>query len=113
MKKATILCTAILVLTTVLATAQQNQKDFFGMWTLEIEGGSVGWLGIDDSKGYLDAELLWKGGSVTPVSFVYFLDENTLIVTRSREIRKDEERKHIMTQTYKFKREGEDRKSVV
>jgi len=91
----------------MFAGAQDNQKDFFGMWTLEIEDGSVGWLGVNDDKGYLDAELLWKGGSVTPVSYVYFMDENTLIVTRSREIEKSEDRKHTMVQTYKFKRNGD------
>lgn len=107
MKKVTFLFAAILSALCMLSTAQDNHKDFFGMWTLEIENGSVGWLGVDDSKGYLDAELLWKGGSVTPVSYVYFMDENTLIVTRSREIRKDDARKHTMVQTYKIKREGD------
>ncbi len=105
MKKITILIVAVLI--TLLSGAQDIQKDFFGMWTLEIEGGSVGWLGVNDDKGFLDAELLWKGGSVTPVSYVYFMDENTLIVTRSREIEKDENRKHTMVQTYKFKRDGD------
>jgi len=107
MKKVTILFAAILSAICMLTTAQNNQKDFFGNWTLDIEGGSVGWLGVNDDKGFLDAELLWKGGSVTPVSYVYFLDENTLIVTRSREIKKDEDRKHTIVQTYKFKRDGD------
>lgn len=105
MKKLSILFVAVLV--TMFSGAQDTQKDFFGMWTLEIEDGSVGWLGVNDDKGYLDAELLWKGGSVTPVAYVYFMDENTLIVTRSREIEKGEDRKHIMVQTYKFKRDGD------
>ena len=95
MKKTSGLLIAVFVFVAMFSSAQNAQKDFFGMWTLEIENGSVGWLGVDDSKGYLDAELLWKGGSVTPVSYVYFVDENTLIVTRSREIQKDEDRKHF------------------
>lgn len=107
MKKTTFLFSTIFILSCIFSSAQAKQKDFFGMWTIQIEDGSVGWLGVDDDKGYLDAELLWKGGSVTPVSFVYFLDENTLIVNRTREIKKDEERKHTLVQTFKFKRDGD------
>ena len=82
------------------------------MWTLDIDGGSVGWLEVHEKQDFLDADLLWIGGSVTPVSHVYFVDENNLVVTQTREMTKfkdgDTIRKHILTKTYKFKRKGDE-----
>ncbi|MDX1284431.1 MAG: DUF1080 domain-containing protein [Draconibacterium sp.] len=107
MKKIKLLLIAVFSVVFLFSNAQDSQKDFFGMWTLEIEGGSVGWLGVNDDEGFLDAELLWKGGSVTPVSHVYFLNENTLVVTRTREVKRGEEREHVVSQTFRFKRDGD------
>ena len=85
--------------------AQDNiKKEFYGMWTLEIEDGSVGWLGVNDSKGFLDADLLWQGGSVVPASGVFFCDDHTLVVNMSN-VRRDEPR-FISTRTYIFERTG-------
>ena len=107
MKKTNFILVAVFVFAAFLSNAQDTKKDFFGMWTLEIEDGSVGWLGVNDSEGFLDAELLWKGGSVTPVSHVYFIDDNTLAVTRTNKRQVGEEREHVITQMYKFKRKGD------
>ena len=67
----------VFMFATLLNFAQSKQNDFFGMWTLEIEGGAVGWLELHEKQGFLDADLLWRGGSVTPVSHVYFVNKNT------------------------------------
>lgn len=88
------------------------EDDFFnGMWTLSIEDGSVGWINIHNENGYLDAELLWRGGSVLPVSHIYFKDENNAVLTRTQEIvksdEKGKERKHILTQTLNVRRDGD------
>ena len=91
----------------LLVSAQDVKKEFFGMWTLDIEGGSVGWLGVNDDKGFLDAELLWQGGSVLPVSSVHFKDDNTLVVTRTSEVRRSDTRRHVVAQTYTFERTGD------
>lgn len=107
MRKINILLVAVFMLAAFISKAQDSKKDFFGMWTIDIEGGSVGWLEVHEKDGFLDADLLWRGGSVSPVSNVYFVDDNTLIVTRIREIEKVEGRKHVSTQTYKFKRSGD------
>ena len=101
---------AAFLLATFTSNAQNSQKDFFGMWTIEIEGGSVGWLNVNDDSGFLDAELLWRGGSVLPVSEVYFENEKTLVVRRIREIEMNEnsgERKFYTGQIYRFKRNGD------
>ncbi len=56
--------------------------EFLGQWTIDINGGSVGWLEVRQEKDYLDADLLWGGGSVVPVASVYITDKY-LIVTRT------------------------------
>ena len=103
MKRMSILL-VVFLLAAFSINAQNVQKEFYGMWTLEIEDGSVGWLGVNDSKGFLDAELLWQGGSVVPVSSVFFSDDHTLVVTMSN-VRRDEPR-FISTRTYIFERTG-------
>lgn len=107
MKKINSILIAVFVLFAFVLKAQDNKKDFYGMWTLDIEGGSVGWLNVNEDKGFLDADLLWQGGSVEPVSNVYFVDDKNLVVTRTREMARAEERKHIITQTYQFSKKGD------
>ena len=91
--------------------ATPSANAFMGMWTLSIEGGGVGWLEVHQKQGFLDANLLWIGGSVLPVAHVYLADENHLVVTRVREVvmAKGEdgpERKHVHTHTLNIKRDG-------
>lgn len=107
MKNLFSILVAVFALLEINSTAQNAQKDFYGMWTIDIEGGSVGWLGVNDTKGYLDAELLWQGGSVVPVSNVYFVDDKTLVATRTYEINKNDQRKFTVTQTFTFERKGD------
>jgi len=98
----------VVFLSAFTINAQQDvRKEFFGMWTIDIEDGSVGWLTVDDSKGYLDAELLWQGGSVLPVSSVYFTNDHTLVVTRTNNVRRNENRTHVVAQTFTFERTGD------
>ncbi len=107
---------SVIILTAIVTDAQSLKNGFFGMWTIAIDGGPVGWLDVNNDKGYLDAELLWQGGSVVPVANVYFEDENTLVVTRSRELPVDdtdkESRKFIVAQTFRFARSGDKAKGV-
>ena len=73
---------------------------FVGRWALTIPGGGAGWLGVTQENGYLDASLLWGGGSVVPVDSVY-LDGDTLYVTRLDKIeRRDAAGKVVRTQTF-------------
>lgn len=84
-----------------------NQEDFMGMWTLDIDvqGGGVGWFELHQNQGFLDADLLWRGGSVLPVANVYFDEDGRLILTRVQEVNKTKEgegstRKHMITHQY-------------
>ena len=33
-------------------------SEFLGQWTIDIDGGSVGWLEVRQEEGYLDADIL-------------------------------------------------------
>jgi hypothetical protein len=97
---------AVFFSTALFLNAQDVRKEFYGMWTLDIEDGSVGWLGLNEDKGFLDADLLWQGGSVVPVANVYFKDDHTLVVTRTNDVRRSDDRRHVVTQTFTFERTG-------
>lgn len=60
--------------------------DFTGQWTMDIEGGMVGWIEVRQEEGYLDADFLWKWGSVEPVANIFLTDDRGLIVTRTNEV---------------------------
>ena len=70
---------------THLAFSQSNDNPFLGRWALHLPGDGAGWLEVRQENGYLDADILWYGGSVVPVSSVV-MDNNDLIITRSREV---------------------------
>ena len=92
-------------------------SDFLGPWTVAIEDGSVGWIEVKQNGKYLDANLLWKGGSVVPVANVYF-NGNKLVATRTRNVvmEKDEAgnpvKSHVITTLYEFNKEGDVLKGV-
>lgn len=60
--------------------AQNNPGNFLGRWALSFEEG-VGWLEVRQEKGFLDADLLWRWGSVVPVADAYISGDH-LVVTR-------------------------------
>ncbi|WP_234364427.1 3-keto-disaccharide hydrolase [Lunatibacter salilacus] len=116
MKNTINLSLLLIILLSSFGTAfskTQLANPFIGMWGLKIEGGGVGWLHVNEEKGFLDAELLWIGGSVLPVSNVYLADENTLVVTRTTVSRKNDERSHTLTHTLRIKKTGDSLKGTV
>jgi len=88
-------------------SSTDSENSFLGMWGIDIAGGGVGWLEVHEKQGFLDGELLWVGGSILPVSDIYLVDKNTLVVTRTdkRVLKKDDagkERVHIKTWTLRI-----------
>lgn len=78
--------TLVLALTAfTLQAVSAAENPFLGRWALTIPGGGAGWLEITKEKGYYDGSILWGGGSVVPVSGVFFQDD-TLFVMRTREV---------------------------
>jgi hypothetical protein len=93
------------------AQDRQMTESFFGRWSLYLPGGA-GWLEVHQEQNYLDASLLWYGGSVVPVDNVY-IDGDELVVTLvSRVIRERNDageavRTHLLTNVYRFELENE------
>ena len=88
------------------AKADSEAAPFLGQWALTPEGGGCGWLEVTQEAGYLDARLLWLGGSVVPVESVY-VDGDVLTVTRLQNVdRKNAEgqtiRTHHFTETFRM-----------
>ncbi|MBX2819381.1 MAG: DUF1080 domain-containing protein [Rhodothermaceae bacterium] len=73
-----------------------DAEDFMGRWGLFLPGGA-GWLNVHKDNGYLDAELLWRGGSVLPVANIYIAGDK-LIVTRVNSMEKENGRSMTRTQ---------------
>lgn len=95
----------VLAMTTAFTASAADSPDaFLGRWALTIPGNAAGWLGVTQEQGYLDASMLWGGGSVFPLQSAY-VDGDTLVVTREHRVtRKDKEsgkviRKHVFTET--------------
>jgi hypothetical protein len=91
--------------------AIDSAKPFLGRWALFLPSGA-GWLGVQQMDGYLDAQLLWYGGSVEPVTSI-FMEGETLVVTRSRNyVRTTDEkgspaRTHLASTQYRFSLYGD------
>ena len=84
----------------VSVCAAQSAEPYIGRWALTIPGGGAGWLGVTQENGYLDASILWGGGSVVPMDSVY-MDENGLNVTRNNKVeRKDVGGNVVRTQAF-------------
>jgi hypothetical protein len=58
-------------------------SEFIGQWTIDIEGGSVGWIEVRQEENYIDADILWGGGSVLPVSNIFLAADRMLVIQRS------------------------------
>jgi len=94
-----ILCAALMMIS-MGAMAAEDVTPFLGRWALTIPGGGAGWLGVTQEKGYLDAHILWGGGSVVPTASTY-VEDGKLYVTRIHEVnRKGTDGKVVRKQTF-------------
>ncbi len=87
-----------------------NEKEqYLGRWALHFEEG-IGWLEVRQEKDYLDADLLWRWGSVTPVANVFIAD-GKLIVTQTSNAVFDKpdgsKRTHILTSSLELEGKGD------
>ncbi|MCC6152467.1 MAG: DUF1080 domain-containing protein [Candidatus Hydrogenedentes bacterium] len=89
-----------LTLLIALSSRAAGPEPFLGRWALTIPGGGAGWLGISKDRGFLEANILWGGGSVVPCDSAY-IDGDTLVVTRTDDVeRKDAAGTVIATQRF-------------
>jgi hypothetical protein len=59
---------------------------YLGQWTFDIGKNQVGWLEVRQENGYVDADLLWGGGSVLPVPYVYMADGKLIVGRDARKV---------------------------
>jgi hypothetical protein len=74
-------------------------SEFTGQWTIDIQGGSVGWLEVRQEEKYLDGDLLWGGGSVLPVSNIFLEKDEVLIVQQSNNVVRTRDEKDVPVRT--------------
>src|SRR5512145_2992638 len=91
---------AILAALTFCTPLYAADNPFLGRWALTIPGGGAGWLGVTQENGYLDASLLWGGGSVLPVDCVFVGDGDLYVMRVSKVERKDAAGKVVRTQMF-------------
>lgn len=93
------LFTSCKVETKELPVQKTDISEFLGQWTIDIEGGSVGWLEVRQEEDYLDADVLWGGGSVVPVSNIFLAKDQVLIVQRTNNVvrKRDENNNPLKT----------------
>lgn len=77
-------------LSTLSFAQGESVEPFLGKWalTLDYENSNAGWLEVRQENGYLDADLLWRGGSVTPVDYTLVTGDQLLLVNGSNVNRK-------------------------
>lgn len=67
-------------------TGATDIRSFLGQWTITDADGGVSWLEVRQEDGFLDADLLWRSGSVLPVADVFLVNQEYLVVTRTSEV---------------------------
>jgi len=102
---------------TTVATAQEVSPDpFLGRWSLdmEYENENAGWMEVRLEDGYLDADVLWRSGSVEPAEFVYAGWDHLYVIRSNRVVRErgsDGQPVKVHRQVFWFdlEKSGEDR----
>lgn len=93
--------------------APQAEDKFLGSWSMDIDGSAVGWLELHTEGGFLDGSIMWIGGSVTPLSHAYLLDDDQLILTKTETITRADkdaphQRQHTITHTMSVRKMNDD-----
>lgn len=92
---------AVLVVLVGSSLVLASEADpYIGRWALTIPGGGAGWLGVMQQDGYLDASVLWGGGSVVPVDSVFMVEGSLYVVRLHKVDRKDSSGNVVRTQTF-------------
>ncbi len=107
-RRLTSLLACVAILTSQALFAASNP--FIGRWALTIPGGGAGWLGVAESSGKLQGNILWGGGSVVPVDEIS-VSGDTLTIKRFSEVKEKTpagvEKKEKVTETITAKLSGD------
>jgi hypothetical protein len=105
--------------TAVVPVQKTDISEFLGQWTIDIKGGSVGWIEVRQEENYIDADILWGGGSVLPVSNIFLSRGNVLVIQRSNNVvrKRDESnnplKSQMVTTWLEIKKEGDKLKGML
>ncbi len=70
-----------------VAVPQNDVSSYLGQWTFDFGQRSVGWLQVRQEEGYLDADLMWGGGSVAyGLPYVYVAGDKLYIGRNPRNV---------------------------
>ncbi len=59
---------------------QNDASAYIGQWSFDFGNSSVGWLQVRQEEGYLDADLMWGGGSVMyGLPYVYVAGDKLIL----------------------------------
>ena len=107
---------------TCYETAAQQTADrktgiegYLGQWTIDINGGSVGWIEVRREANFINGDILWGGGSVLPVSNIFIATGNVLIIQRANSVVRTRDEKNnplltgVVTDWLEIVRDGEDK----
>lgn len=93
--------------------AQPDATPFLGMWALDLENDNnkAGWIEIRQENGYLDADILWRWGSVFSVDYVMSMD-GRIILNQVYEVDRTNEdgdvvKRHKITNLYNIQKDGD------
>jgi hypothetical protein len=91
----------------------EDVEPFLGMWalTLDYENNIAGWLEVRQEDGYLDADMLWRWGSVSPVGHTMVVSDALLLVQGREVVRRkagQPDRKLYPVQWFEVTRAGAD-----
>lgn len=98
-----------------VAPAPANISDFLGQWGFNIKAGGIGWLDIRQEKGYIDADVLYQGGSIVPATSAYmvgdvlYLGRGTRKIIRTRDASGVETRSMMFPSWLEIKKSGNDK----
>lgn len=108
MRKIALLLLGVVWTSTAYAV---DVEGFLGRWALNLPNGA-GWLEVRQETGYLDADILWYGGSVVPVSSVHLEGDALVVEQGSRQVRRRDAdgnptRSHTLVRRINLKKQGE------
>lgn len=108
-KISTLIFTTVLFCNISSLKAGDETGQYLGRWALHFEEG-MGWLEVKQEDGYLDADLLWIGGSVTPVANVYIANGKLIVTRISKAVFEKpdgQKRTHTITNTLELEGKGD------
>ena len=79
--------------------AQSEVNPFIGMWALDLDysDNTAGWIEVRQENGYLDADILWRWGSVMQVDYVLMMQGHLTITRINDVVRRNETGETVKT----------------